>query len=80
MDGMAAPLHVEIWSDVVCPWCYVGKRRFEAALEAFPTGTTSRSCGAPSSSTRRRRPCATCPADEHLAAKYGMTRRGRARA
>ncbi|MEO7371464.1 MAG: DsbA family oxidoreductase [Ilumatobacteraceae bacterium] len=23
---------VEIWSDVVCPWCYIGKRRFEAAL------------------------------------------------
>jgi predicted DsbA family dithiol-disulfide isomerase len=27
---------VEIWSDVVCPWCYVGKRRFEKALAAFP--------------------------------------------
>jgi predicted DsbA family dithiol-disulfide isomerase len=27
---------VEIWSDVVCPWCYVGKRNFEAALTAFP--------------------------------------------
>jgi predicted DsbA family dithiol-disulfide isomerase len=27
---------VEIWSDVVCPWCYIGKRRFERALEAFP--------------------------------------------
>jgi predicted DsbA family dithiol-disulfide isomerase len=26
---------VEIWSDVVCPWCYVGKRRFEAALARF---------------------------------------------
>ena len=29
------PLTVEIWSDVVCPWCYIGKRRFEAALEQF---------------------------------------------
>jgi predicted DsbA family dithiol-disulfide isomerase len=29
-------MQVEIWSDVVCPWCYIGKRRFEAALEAFP--------------------------------------------
>ena len=28
-------MRVEIWSDVVCPWCYVGKRRFEAALERF---------------------------------------------
>jgi predicted DsbA family dithiol-disulfide isomerase len=27
---------VEIWSDVVCPWCYIGKRRFEAALRDFP--------------------------------------------
>jgi predicted DsbA family dithiol-disulfide isomerase len=27
---------VEIWSDVVCPWCYVGKRHFEEALSRFP--------------------------------------------
>jgi predicted DsbA family dithiol-disulfide isomerase len=26
---------VEIWSDVVCPWCYIGKRRFETALDGF---------------------------------------------
>jgi predicted DsbA family dithiol-disulfide isomerase len=26
---------VEIWSDVVCPWCYIGKRRFEKALEVL---------------------------------------------
>ena len=25
-------MQVEIWSDVVCPWCYIGKRRFEDAL------------------------------------------------
>lgn len=30
-----APLKVEIWSDVMCPFCYIGKRRFEAALEGF---------------------------------------------
>jgi predicted DsbA family dithiol-disulfide isomerase len=29
------PLSIEIWSDVVCPWCYVGKRRIEKALEQF---------------------------------------------
>ena len=28
-------MKVEIWSDVVCPWCYVGKRRFEQALSSF---------------------------------------------
>jgi predicted DsbA family dithiol-disulfide isomerase len=30
------PLILEIWSDVVCPWCYIGKRRIEAALARFP--------------------------------------------
>jgi predicted DsbA family dithiol-disulfide isomerase len=29
-------MRIEIWSDVVCPWCYIGKRRLEQALEAFP--------------------------------------------
>ncbi|MGY1834907.1 DsbA family oxidoreductase [Blastococcus sp. SYSU DS0510] len=29
-------MQVEVWSDVVCPWCYIGKRRLEAALEQFP--------------------------------------------
>ena len=28
-------MRVEIWSDVVCPWCYIGKRRFETALASF---------------------------------------------
>jgi predicted DsbA family dithiol-disulfide isomerase len=28
-------MHIDIWSDIVCPWCYLGKRRFERALEGF---------------------------------------------
>ncbi len=28
-------MKVEIWSDVVCPWCYIGKRRFERALSGY---------------------------------------------
>ena len=28
-------MKVEIWSDIACPWCYIGKRRFEAALAGF---------------------------------------------
>ena len=28
-------MKIEIWSDVVCPWCYIGKRRIENALAAF---------------------------------------------
>lgn len=30
------PIRVEIWSDVMCPFCYLGKRQFDQALEAFP--------------------------------------------
>lgn len=29
-------MRVDIWSDVVCPWCYIGKRRFEQAIARFP--------------------------------------------
>lgn len=28
-------MKVEIYSDIVCPWCYIGERRFQRALEAF---------------------------------------------
>jgi predicted DsbA family dithiol-disulfide isomerase len=28
-------MDVDIWSDIACPWCYIGKRRFEQALELF---------------------------------------------
>ncbi len=28
-------MQVEIWSDIACPWCYVGKRRFESAIARF---------------------------------------------
>jgi len=29
------PLQLDVWSDIACPWCYVGKRRMEKALESF---------------------------------------------
>ncbi|WP_299470470.1 DsbA family oxidoreductase [uncultured Roseibium sp.] len=32
----AAPITVDVVSDVMCPWCYIGKRRLEAALESVP--------------------------------------------
>ena len=28
-------MQIEVWSDVICPWCYIGKRRLEAALANF---------------------------------------------
>lgn len=33
---MEKKMKVEIWSDVMCPFCYIGKRNFETALEQFP--------------------------------------------
>src|SRR3954470_748842 len=67
------PLTVEIWSDVVCPWCYIGKRRFEAALAAFEhddEGTLMwRSFELDQEAPRQTEGTAT----ERLAAKYGMS-------
>ena len=67
------PLTVDIWSDVVCPWCYLGKRRFEAALERFEhrDDVTVRwhsfelDPDAPQSNDE--------PAAERLARKYGIS-------
>ena len=28
-------MRIEVWSDIVCPWCYIGKRRLETALASF---------------------------------------------
>ena len=67
------PLTVEIWSDVVCPWCYIGKRRFEAALEAFEHSDEVtvmwRSFELDPEAPREAEGTAT----ERLAAKYGMS-------
>jgi predicted DsbA family dithiol-disulfide isomerase len=67
------PFIVEIWSDVVCPWCYLGKRRFEAALSRFEhrddVEVVWRSFELDPNAERN--PSAT--AAERLAAKYGMS-------
>ena len=31
-------MQIEIWSDVICPWCYIGKRRFQQALQQIGAG------------------------------------------
>jgi predicted DsbA family dithiol-disulfide isomerase len=67
-------VHVEIWSDIACPWCYVGKRRFEAALAAYEhrdeVQVTWRSFELdPQAPAAREHDGAT-----HLAQKYGMSR------
>ena len=71
--GLNHTVKVEIWSDVVCPWCYIGKRRFEQALAAFPHAdeveVTYRSFELDPAAPAQR----TGTHDEHLARKYGMT-------
>jgi len=67
-------MNIEIWSDVVCPWCYIGKRRFETALAGFEhrdeVDVTWRSFQLdPASPTTT----AGDPLDR-LAAKYGISR------
>ncbi|HLT85482.1 MAG TPA: DsbA family oxidoreductase [Phototrophicaceae bacterium] len=32
---MTSSISVDVWSDIACPWCYIGKRKFEAGLAAF---------------------------------------------
>jgi predicted DsbA family dithiol-disulfide isomerase len=67
-------VNVEIWSDVACPWCYVGKRRFEAALEAFEhrdqVNVTWRSFELDPTAPRERE----VDLATHLAEKYGTSR------
>lgn len=66
-------MRVDIWTDIVCPWCYVGKRRFETALAGFPhrdeLEIVHRSFqlnpGAPKGTTSDRR--------THLMSKYGWS-------
>ena len=69
-DGSA--LRIDVWSDIVCPWCYIGKRRLERALEAFPEGAVEivwRSFELdPSAPTEL-----PGPLDEELARKYGTS-------
>jgi predicted DsbA family dithiol-disulfide isomerase len=66
-------VRIEVWSDVVCPWCYVGKRRLESALGRFDhrdeVEVVWRSFELDPAAPRQRDGSAA----EHLARKYGMT-------
>ena len=66
-------MKIEVWADVVCPWCYIGKRRLQSALaergiadeveivhRAFQLDPTASTTAAPTI--------------DHLAAKYGVSR------
>ena len=66
-------LNLEVWSDIACPWCYIGKRRLEAALAEFEhrdaVNVTWRSFELDPSAPAQREVDATT----HLAQKYGTT-------
>lgn len=66
-------MQIEVWADVVCPWCYIGKRRLQAALAergmANEVDIVHRAFQLdPTASTT------TEPTIDHLAAKYGVSR------
>jgi predicted DsbA family dithiol-disulfide isomerase len=64
-------VNIEIWSDVICPWCGLGQHRLDAALAAFPhrdgVTVTHRSFQLDPSA-----PAATRPVRDMLRQKYGM--------
>jgi predicted DsbA family dithiol-disulfide isomerase len=66
-------MDIEIWSDVACPWCYIGKRRLEAALAEFDhrddVHVTWRSFELDPDAPAER----VGDRAERLAQKYGMT-------
>jgi predicted DsbA family dithiol-disulfide isomerase len=72
LNAGACIMKVEIWSDIACPWCYVGKRRFEQALGRFEhrddVEVVWRSFELDPDAPRS----VGMPQDELLAKKYGM--------
>jgi predicted DsbA family dithiol-disulfide isomerase len=69
-DGVT--VDIQVWSDVICPWCYIGKRRLERALGQFPgrVNVTYRAYKLDASPVPR-----PLPIKEALAAKFGGSRR-----
>jgi predicted DsbA family dithiol-disulfide isomerase len=66
-------MQVEIWSDVVCPWCYLGKRHFEEALRLFPHREAVQVVYRSFELDPFAPTGTTTPTVEILATKYGMT-------
>lgn len=69
-------LKVEIWSDIACPWCWVGKRRLEEAIEGFPheVEVVWRAFELDPSAPKAHPPGTDYV--QRLARKYGTTRQG----
>ena len=66
-------MRIDVWADLVCPWCFIGKRRLQRALEGYPMNDDVTIIHRafqlePSASTHSE------PTVDHLAAKYGVSR------
>ena len=65
-------MRIDVWADLVCPWCFIGKRRLQRALEEYENDDVTIVHRAfqlnPSASTHSE------PTVDHLAAKYGVSR------
>lgn len=66
-------MQVEIWSDIVCPWCYIGKRRFERALANFAHADDVEVVWRSFQLNPDHPKGARVPLEESLAAKMGTT-------
>src|SRR5260221_2897499 len=68
------PMRVDIWSDIVCPWCYIGQRRFARGLAGFEhrdeVEVVYRSFELDPSTPKGQ----VTPVLDLLAAQYGMSR------
>jgi predicted DsbA family dithiol-disulfide isomerase len=66
-------MRIDIWTDVVCPWCYVGKRRFEKALATFPHRDEVHVVHRSFQLNPAAPPGRTSPRRDALMAKYGLS-------
>jgi predicted DsbA family dithiol-disulfide isomerase len=68
-------MRVDVWVDIACPWCYIGKRRLERAIEALdgePADVVWRSYQLDPGAPRFGEPGAGELAEEYLARKFGL--------
>ncbi|QRX91622.1 MULTISPECIES: DsbA family oxidoreductase [Streptomyces] len=67
-------MRVEIWSDIACPWCYIGKARFEAGLAAFAQRADVEVVHRSFELDPAAPPATDVPILDMLATKYGVSR------
>lgn len=76
MSAAATPLRIEVVSDVICPWCYIGKRRLERALALVAGSLVPQVAWLPFQ-LNPRMPAEGMPRAEYRRAKFGSVERGR---